>query len=231
MQFNKILKLPILLASLSLSQFARAEDENPPATLTFQYSGLKWNTVTTKTSPAIGAEVERKTTSLLSSDLADAAVYASMNKFNVYFYPFLDSNALVSLSYMVQSDLELGFDLGVSHIKVNGSSNELSDSLFGIFAIWSKPISTMTLENSLTLDATSSKSVSFNEITQQESKTQISGKLIKAMSIVLVPLSRNASYFGGLWLGVENKKDSTDGEKTAKTQFGITLAGLRISLE
>lgn len=125
-----------IYAALTASSIPAAmsqENEAVPASLSLQFTGLKWAQSSSKYSDE---DITRKSTSLMTGDLVDAVVYATIGKWNVYFYPFQDINALVSLSYMVRDDLEVGVDLGLNSSKLKEPKSEFSSDLFGAFVTW-----------------------------------------------------------------------------------------------
>ena len=232
MRLFRSIPFSLILLAFCNSPKALADEGSSPATFSFQYSGLKWSASTNKTSPANGAaESERKISSLLTSDLADSMVFATIDKFNIYFYPFLDGNALASISYMVRPDLELGIDIGLNATKVDSPKFNRNDSIYGAFATWSVPVDTMHLENMLIVDRSSRKITDLNPSTNIESTEESSSLFIKGSTLLVVPLAKNASYLGGVWIASSSATDKTNDIKSTSHQYGLVLAGFRITLE
>ncbi len=235
MQAWKIRAFSLLFLGCGLPSFsaARAEEEGPlPATLTFQYSGYKWNSTTSKSTDTNGNETERKGTSTLTADLVDSLIYVTIGgKLNLYLYPFQDGNALASVGYMVRDDLELGIDLGLNSTKIDEPKEEDHATLFGAFATYTVPVSNFALENAVVIDMTKLNSSSVSETTGAESTTEINGVFIKASVNAIIPIAKNALYFAGPWLAIDNTKNASSDSKRASSQFGLTLAGLRITVD
>lgn len=208
---------------------AFAEDSGPAlASLSLQFSGLKWDQTKTKYSDEDSA---RESTSLMTGDLVDASVYAAIGKVNLYFYPFLDLNSLVSIGYMIQDNLEVGIDLGLNASKIKEPKNELSSDLMGAFTTWTVAFDGFALENFAVLDFTRVESTMYNSTTNEDDKTKVTGTFMKVSSTVVVPIAKNAFYMGGIWLAAErNKNDTLDVTKNS-TQFGLMLAGLRLTVD
>ncbi len=213
----------------SLSSAAGAEEkEEPGASFSFQFSGLRWAKSKSKASDE---DTNRELTTLMTGDLIDSSVWATVGKFNLYFYPFQDVNSLVSLGYMLRDDLEIGVDLGLNSSKWKDPKSELSSDLFGVFATWSVPFDGYVLENFAVLDVVKSESTEINSTTTEEETTKITGNFLKISSSVVIPLAKNASYLAGLWWAAENGKNHADDTTTKSTQFGLTLAAFRLTID
>ncbi|WP_141731600.1 hypothetical protein [Oligoflexus tunisiensis] len=223
-----------VLLSSSLQASATEEAEagsaatESTASYSLQFSGLKWAQSKTKYSDEA---TSRDATSLMTGDLVDASVWASIGKWNVYFYPFQDVNALASVSYMLRDDLEIGIDLGLNATRVKEPKNEVSSDLYGIFTTWSVPFESFILENLAVLDMTRVETTSFNSTTGEDESTKVTGSYLKLSSTIVVPLAKNAAYLAGVWWASESgKNDGTDTTRKS-SQFGLTLAGLRLTLD
>lgn len=217
-----------LLIGSSMSTALAAENEATPASFSLQFSGLKWAQSTTKYSDESS---KRELTTLMTADLVDSMIWTSFGKVNLYFYPFLDSNALVSLSYMVRDDLELGIDLGLNTSKMKDPKSELTSDLFGGFVTWLVPLENYTLENLAILDFTRTESTEINSTTNEEQTVKITGNFLKISSNIVVPIAKNAWYMAGVWWATENGKNQTADTTKKSTQFGLTLAGLRLTID
>jgi nucleoside-specific outer membrane channel protein Tsx len=233
---KKLATYSISAALLSCSLPALAVDDAPTtaappestASLSLQFSGLAWDQSTTKYSDE---ETSRDSTSLMTGNLVDASIWASFGPWNVYFYPFQDMNALASVGYMLGDDLEIGIDLGLNATRLKEPKNEVSSDLFGIFTTWSVPFDDFILENFAVLDITRMETTSFNSVTGEDEKTKVTGNYVKLSSTVVVPLAKNAAYLAGIWLASETgKNDGTDTTRRS-SQFGLMLAGLRLTLD
>lgn len=223
---------PLLMISLatlpliSVTQAQGAEKEEEKASLSVQFSALKWSSTKTKETES-GTESEQQGTSLITGDLVDSTLYLTTGKWNFYLYPFQDSNALVSGSYMVLDNLELGLDFGIQSQKVDKPKTEDRSTLFGFFATHFLAIGDNTLESGAVIDATSFRSTSTNPNTNEESTAESSGIFIKLSANYVVPLSKNLWYYGGAWVALQNEKPKSGDDKTATSQFGLTFAGIR----
>ncbi len=235
MQGLNILVIYLVLLGCGLPFFAeaRAEDaEASPATFTFQYSGLRWTANTIKSTDQNGEKTEQRSTSLLTADLVNSMVYMTIGgKLKLYFYPFQDGNALVSAGYKVRDDLEVGLDLGLNSTRIDQPKETSQASLFGGFATWSLAFPTFVLENSIVLDSSSFKTLTTNGLTGEEETREFSGAFLKVELTAVVPIAKNASYFAGAWFAMDHSKDNSVDAKLSSSQFGITLAGLRITLD
>jgi len=205
-----------------------ADNEPIPASLSMQFTGLRWAQSQTKYSDE--AE-KREITTVTSGDLVDSLIWATVDKVNLYFYPFQDSNALLSIGYMVRDDLELGIDLGLNASKVKNPKSEISSDLFGLFATWIVPVGDYALENAGIFDVTSSESTEINTTTGEEDSIKVNGTFFKVSSSIVIPIAKNAWYMGGLWWAEENWKNTSADTTKKSTQFGINLAGLRMTIE
>jgi hypothetical protein len=234
MQGLNILVISLVLFGCGLPFFAEAQAEDAeanPATFTFQYSGLRWTTNTTKSTDQNGEETEQKSTSLLTADLVNSMVYMTIDgKLKLYFYPFQDGNALVSAGYKVRDDLEVGLDLGINSTRIDQPKSTSQASLFGGFATWSVAFPTFVLENGIVLDSSSFKTLNTNGITGEEETSEFSGAFLKVGFTAVVPIAKNAAYFTGAWFAMDHSKNKAVDAKLSSSQFGITLAGLRITL-
>ncbi|MDQ3231307.1 MAG: hypothetical protein M3Q07_05750, partial [Pseudobdellovibrionaceae bacterium] len=169
--------------------------------------------------------------SLMTGDLVDAFVYATIGKLNLYFYPFQDVNSLVSVSYMVRDDLEVGVDLGLNANRIKEPKSELSSDLFGAFVTWYVPVGSYSLENMALVDFTRVESTDLNSLTNEEETSKHTGSYMKISSTIIVPISKNAFYFAGIWVAAERGKDHTSDVTKKSSQFGLTLAGLRLTVD
>lgn len=224
MKNSAVYFVSILLTTGSMA----AENEPIAASLSLQFSGLRWAQSQTKYSDE---GTKREITTLNSGDLVDSLIWATVDKVNLYFYPFQDSNALLSLGYMIRDDLELGVDLGLNASKVKDPKSELSSDLFGAFATWIVPAGDYTLENVGILDFTRSESTELNTTTGEEENIKVTGSFFKVSSSIIIPIAKNAWYMGGVWWAAENGKNHSDDSTKKSTQFGINLAGLRMTIE
>jgi hypothetical protein len=205
-----------------------AENEPIAASLSLQFTGLRWALSDTKYSDEAD---KREITTLTSGDLVDSLIWATINKVNIYFYPFQDSNALLSIGYMVRDDLEIGLDLGVNTSKVKNPKSELSSDLLGIFSTWIVPVGDYALENVGIFDVTSAKSTEINGTTGEEDSVKVTGTFFKLSSSIVIPIAKNAWYMGGLWWASENGKNMSADTTKKSTQFGVNVAGLRMTIE
>lgn len=217
----------IVSALLAGSSMA-AESEPAAASLSMQFTGLRWAQSQTKYSDE---DSKREITTLTSGDLVDSLLWATVDKVNLYFYPFQDSNALLSIGYMIRDDLELGIDLGLNASKVKNPKSELSSDLFGAFATWIVPVGDYALENVGILDFTRTESTETNTTTGEEEKIKVTGSFFKVSSSIVIPIAKNAWYMGGVWWAAENGKNHSDDSTKKSTQFGINLAGIRITID
>lgn len=217
-----------LLIGSSMPMALAEEKEETAASFSFQFSGLRWAQSNTKYSDE---DSKREATTLMTGDLVDSLVWATVGRFNLYFYPFQDINSLVSLGYMIRDDLEIGVDLGLNSSKIKDPKSELSSDLFGAFVTWSVPIQSFVLENFAVFDVTRSESTEINSTTNEEETTKITGSFFKISSTVIVPIAKNASYMAGVWWAAENGKNHAADTTKKSTQFGLTLAGLRLTIE
>jgi|GEM_PF-3543759 len=235
MQGIKIFAISLSLLGCGLPFFAEArgdDKEATPATFTFQYSGLRWTANTTKSTDQNGEKTEQKSTSLMTADLAHSMVYMTIgDKLKLYFYPFQDGNALVSAGYMLRDDLEVGLDLGLNSTRIDQPKGISQASLFGGFATWAVPFPTFVLENSIILDSSSFKTLTTNSLTGDEETSEFSGAFLKVGATAVVPIAKNASYLAGVWFAMDHSKNNSVAAKRSSSQFGITLAGLRITLD
>lgn len=217
----------LLIGSSGSTAWAE-EKEEASASFSVQFSGLRWAQSKTKYSDE---DSKREMTTLMTGDLVDSLVWATVGKFNLYFYPFQDINSLVSLGYMIRDDLEVGVDLGLNSSKMKDPKSELSSDLFGAFVTWSVPFDGYILENFAVLDVTRSEATEINSTTNEEETTKITGNFFKISSSVVVPIAKNASYMAGVWWAAENGKNQATDVTKKSTQFGLTLAGLRLTIE
>jgi hypothetical protein len=218
----------VLLIGGSLSPAWAEENEPPSASFSFQFSGLRWAKSETKYSDEADSS---ELTSLMTSDLVDSTVWATIGKFNIFFYPFQDANSLVSLGYMFNSSFELGVDLGLNANKIKNPKSELSSDLFGVYGLWTVPFEESFLENFAVLDFTRTESTDVNSTTNEEETTKITGSFLKISSTLLFPIAKNAWYMAGVWWAAETGKNHTTDTNKKSTQIGITLAGFRITME
>jgi hypothetical protein len=211
------------------SQAAQAEDSaSPGASFSLQFTGLRWDQSRTKYSDEAKA---RESTHIKTGDLADSVVWATIDRLNVYFYPFQDSNALVSVGYMLRDDLELGLDLGVNATRVEDPKTEMSSNLMGAFVTWSLPFASQILENYAVFNFMTAEATDVNTSTQEEETRKQSGSSFKASSTVIIPLARNVWYMTGIWWATEKGKDHGTQVTRSSSQFGVTLAGLRLTVD
>lgn len=205
-----------------------AENEPIAASLSLQFTALRWAQSDTKYSDEA---TKREITTLNSGDLVDSLIWATIDKVNLYFYPFQDSNALLSIGYMVRDDLEIGLDLGVNTSQVKNPKSELSSNLLGVFATWIVPVGDYALENVGIFDVTSSKSTEVNTTTGEEDSIKVNGTFFKLSSSIVIPIAKNAWYMGGVWWASENGENMSADTTKKSTQFGINVAGLRMTIE
>lgn len=231
MQYGVIAAI-FAVSGLMITGAVRAEEAPAPATLSFQYSGLKWTRTHGKITDTSGQKSERKATSLLSGDLVDSFIYATIGgKLNLYFYPFQDSSSLISAGYMLRDNLEVGVDLGLDATRVDEPKDEYSSDLFGAFATYTANFDGFAVENIATLDFTRVESTIFNNQTSQDDKSKTSGTFLKLSATAIVPIAKNAFYLAGFWLAGDRSKNHTLDSKRTSGQFGLMLAGLRIAVE
>ncbi len=209
----------------SCATVGRAEET--PASVSLQFSGIKY-AQTSKTSKVSGSEATTKTNTVATSDLVDAYLWVTIGKFNFYAYPFQDASALFSASYMVRDDIEWGFDIGYNTIKEDEPKSDKTRNIYGTFATYYVNAGPFSLENSLTLDLTKTSTLTTSE-TGMETKDSMKGNFFKLAVVALYPLSKNAWYFGGINYSIQNDKDD-NGQTDTYNQFGVTLAGLRVTL-
>ncbi len=224
---GKYLISALVMGSMTSTAWAEEKDE-PGASFSLQFSGLRWAKSKSKASDE---ETSRDLTTLMTGDLVDSSVWATVGKFNLYFYPFQDVNSLVSLGYMLRDDLEIGVDLGLNSSKLKDPKSELSSDLFGAFATWSVPFDACVLESFAVFDLVKSESTEINSTTGEEETTKLTGNFLKISSSVVIPLAKNASYLAGVWWAAENGKNHADDTTTKSTQFGLTLAAFRITID
>jgi len=220
-----------IYAALTASSIPAAmgqENEAVPASLSLQFTGLKWAQSSTKYSDE---DITRKSTSLMTGDLVDAVVYATISKWNVYFYPFQDINALVSLSYMVRDDLEVGVDVGLNSSKLKEPKSEFSSDLLGAFVTWGVGFEGFSLENFAVLDYTRVESTTLNTTTNMDETSKVTGSFVKISSTAVVPIAKNAHYLAGIWAAAERGTNHALDTTKKSSQFGLMLAGLRLTLD
>lgn len=222
---RKAMLAGLLLASVSVAASAA---ELSPASLSFQFSGIKYTT-TTISSEAGGREESNRAASIVTSDLVDASIWAKVDDFNLYVYPFQDSNAFVSLGYMVNPAFEIGLDLGYNKTKEQEPSLELSRHIFGMFGTYYVPLQSVTLENTLLCDISRGRSVTLSNTTGEEQEIEQKGYFIKATVAAFYPLGKNAWYMASMWFSTQNQHDNQDQSKKFR-QFALTPLGFRITL-
>jgi hypothetical protein len=228
MRKSGIYVMAVLLIGSSGATAWAEENESTPASFSLQFSGLRWSQSGTKYSDETS---KREVSSLMTGDLVDSLVWATIGKVNLYFYPFQDVNSLVSLSYMVRDDLELGVDLGLNANKTKEPKSELSSDLLGAFVTWSVPVEDYVLEHFAVLDVTRTEATEINSSTNEEETNKVTGNFFKISSSIVIPIAKNAYYMAGVWWAAENGKNHATDTTRTSTQFGLTLAGLRLTVD
>jgi len=221
----------VLLAMYPMAVASQAMGEEPSkASFSLQFSGLRSSTTTTKVEQN-GIEQSSKTSSILTLDLVDAYVWLTWDRFNVYLYPFQDANALFTATYMVTETVELGFDFGFNTTKTDQPKDELTARIFGLTGTLYTPLpNDITLETGLVLDATENKNVFIDNAGLETSSTS-KGRFGRLNVGVVVPLAKNAWYYGGASLSLQTTKTDNTSKKSTASQFGLTLAALRVTLD
>ena len=201
--------------------------DEAPATVSLQFSGIKY-VHTDKTSKFGGSEAKSKTQTYATSDLVDASLWVTVDKFNFYVYPFQDASALFSASYMVRDNFEWGFDFGYNSSKEDSPKNKSDRNIYGTFGTYYCNAGPISLENTLIFDLTKSSTLTTAE-TGAESEDSLKGNFFKAAVVGLYPLTKNAWYFAGINYSIQNDKDN-NGRTEEFHQASVTLAGLRVTL-
>lgn len=215
------------LATFMFQTHAALADEARPASLSLQFSGLKWQESHSKED---GTDGTIKATQQLTADLVDATLWLTFDgRWNFYLYPFQDANALLSLGYMLRDDLEIGIDLGLNSTKVTNPDAEVKSDIFGVFGTWSVPVSSFMLENVAVYDLLTLKVKETDPVSGAMTSSKTTGSYMKISSTVVLPLAKNAQYLGGVWYATDDSK--TAGIKLKKSQFGLLLAGIRITVD
>jgi hypothetical protein len=60
---------------------------------------------------------------------------------------------------------------------------------------------------------------------------KVTGNFLKLSSNIVVPIAKNAWYMAGVWWASENGKNQSTDTTKKSTQFGLTLAGLRLTID
>jgi len=225
------MRIPWLLAggltTLMLRTHTVLAEEAKPASLSLQFSGLKWQESSSKED---GADATTKATQTLTADLVDGTLWLTFDeRWNFYLYPFQDANALLSIGYMLREDLEIGVDLGLNSTKVTDPDAEVKSDIFGAFATWIVPVSSYALEIGAVYDLLTLKVKEADAVTGDMTTSNTTGSYMKVSSTLVIPLAKNAQYIGGVWYATDDSK--TAGVKTKQSQLGLLLAGIRITLD
>jgi hypothetical protein len=188
-----------------------------------------------KDKPDVGDEAEQKTTAMDTADLDDSWAAVQLGKTLVYVYPFNDTKT-VSLSYMVTDLVEVGIDLGLNSNKVDKPKDESTDNTFGAFITAYPALGKQTLEATLAIDQTATKSetapvdATGAETDGDPVKKEETAMEIKLGANILVPLSANLMYAGGLTYTSTAYEEKEAKDKKTFGELAVNLASLRLTL-
>lgn len=215
-----------LMAHLGLSGVASAATDGG-ASLFLQFSGLKWSSTDSDITDAAGTKASTTTSGISTLALADALVWVTIDKVNLYFNPFPGGAPLINIGYMLTNSLELGLDLGINQSKNDDTKEERINNIYGVFGTWYQPLGPGNLEASLFVDMINSENKTPGPSGLIETKAD--GTQIKLQAVYLYPLAKNAWYEGALAYTMRNLEG--DGEaKDEAAIIDVTLAGIRVQI-
>ncbi|MCX6108691.1 MAG: hypothetical protein NTZ90_03700 [Proteobacteria bacterium] len=223
-----------VMAGLSGSYTALAEDE---ASFTFHLPVLNYSSASSsaKNSSSSPSTKTTKTTSTSkTNDLSGSYLEASWGKANLYVYPF-NASSIVSPSYMVKDNLELGLDLGLNSLSINKPKETANTNVYGVWGIYYVNVSkALVIENGLNLDYTSKsgkKTVTSSAGVNSDVKTNDNTLAVKVTINAVVPLAKNVNYLGGISYEMDQEDDKEGKIKTDTGIFSVNLATVRLILK
>ncbi len=223
-----IVRVLLSTALMTLATHPILAEETKPS-YTFQYSGIKYNSVSDSKKPEGGAETKVESTTLETNGDSSYG-WVTYGNWNFYLYPFTGGTYL-GLSYMPNSTLEFGANFGIRNVTSDEKEDEGDESYLAPFFAYYYAMGDLTLENYLSIDLIQSKTKesSGTDLVDAESKTTGATLLVT----LVYPFSKNFALVPSLSYAFANgtdKKGSVE-EKTSTTTLIITPFALRTTFD
>jgi hypothetical protein len=226
-------RVSALLIATVVSGSALAADKG--ATFSLNLPVLSYSSTETKQKPDGGTEAKETRTALESADLDQAWVSVGFGPAVVYLWsPFTDAKKFRG-GYVINDMLEAGLTLGLNNFKEKESKAEETDNRIGLYVQATPKVGPAHLEVLLGFDSVSKKgktvSTAGTPPTTTTADVEESGTELEFSTTALVPLASNLNYGAGFWYTMSSNDIKKPGkQKDSASQFGLTLASLRLTL-
>ncbi len=222
-----------VMAGLSSSYTALAEEE---ASFTFHLPVLNYSSASSSakdSSVTPSTKTTQTTSTAKTNDLSGSYLEASWGKVNLYVYPF-NAASIVSPSYMVKDNLELGLDLALNSLSINKPKETANTNEYGVWGIYYVNVTkAIVIENGLNVDYITNsgkKTVTVNGV-DADQKTNDNTLAVKVTINAVVPLAKNVNYLGGISYEMDKADNKEAKVKTDKGNFSVNIATVRLILK
>jgi hypothetical protein len=226
-------RVSALLIATVVSGSALAADKG--ATFSLNLPVLSYSSTETKSKPDGGTEAKETRTALDTASLAQAWVSVGFGSAVVYLWsPFSDAKK-VRGGYAINDMLEAGLTLGLNNFKEKESKAEETNNRIGFYVLATPKLGPAELEVHLGFDSVSKKGKTVTTTgtppTTTTADVDESGTELEFATTALIPLASNLSYGAGFWYTMTSNDIKKPGkQKDSSSQFGLTLASLRLDL-
>lgn len=228
-------RVSALVIATVVSGSALAADKG--ATFSLNLPVLSYSSTDTKSKPDGGTEAKETRTALDTASLAQAWASVSFGSAVVYLWsPFSDAKK-VRGGYAINDMLEAGLTLGLNNFKKKESKDEETANRFGFYVLATPKLGPAELEVHLGFDSVSKKGKTVTTTgtppatTSTTADVEESGTELEFATTALIPLASNLSYGAGFWYTMTSNDIKKPGkQKDSSSQFGLTLASLRLDL-
>jgi hypothetical protein len=212
------------LAGLVLTASQTYAEEAKPS-YNFQFSGIKYSSLTTSEKPK-GGESSDVSKTELSTTGADSYAWVALGKWNFYLYPFQYSNTTVGLSYMLSDTLELGSLLALNSVGGDDKSAEETSTSISPFVTYYAELGPVTLENYLYVSTSQSKSKADEAGTLVDVKSNSTG--FGLLVTAIYPLAKNFSLVPSVGYNMSSGDSEVGTEEKSNSSSGFSLTPIAI---
>lgn len=229
---RQMTRVSALLIATVVAGSALAADKG--ATFTLNLPVLSYSSADTKSKPDGGSESKETRTGRDTADLGGSWASVSFGSAVVTLWPFTNGKK-VRGGYLINDMLEAGLTLGLNNFKEKESKAEETANRIGLYAKASPKAGPAVIEVHLGFDSVSTKGKTVTTTgtppTSTTADVDQSGTELTLSTTALIPLASNLNYGAGFWYMMSSTEIKKPGKQEASaSQFGLTLASLRLDL-
>ncbi len=212
MRFLSLGSISVVVLGLAYAANPVMCEEADATAITFQYSGIRYESKNSSVKPKSGPSTDVSSTDLSTTGV-DSYAWITNGKWNFYLFPFTGGTP-IGLSYLPNADWEIGAFLGLEQTKTDENKASKNATLISPFATYYHTMGNITLENYLSLDVIQSTEESTDAATGTKTELENNGMGFTLQVTAVYPLSKTFFIVPSIKYQSVSSKDKADTETT-----------------